>query len=185
MSYLTRLLRGSQLFKYQPIISRKGIVAGTTSRICIYKPSVSMSTDSKNSNEDKHEIKFDKNAKGEYIVKFKEMDVKKIFKEFYSIYGPLFVAIHIGVSLTSLGFFCSLVWLSIDPTKFMPDFFMNLVGRKAMELTGASSKFFVAYAIHKVILPLRLGATIWLTTRFGGKIKLKRQANSKKSDNEL
>lgn len=106
-----------------------------------------------------------------YVVKFKNIDVKKIFKQFYSLYGPLFVVCHIGVSLTSLGFWSGLVWLVVDPMQYMPESIIVRVGEKAASYTNDGGKFVIAYGIHKISLPFRLAASIYLTRFLAPKIK--------------
>lgn len=115
----------------------------------------------------------------EYTIKFKELDVKKIFKQFYSLYGPLFVASHIGVSLCSLGFFCSLVYLAIDITELIPSFMIEMMGKRAAGMTGVGSKFVAAYAVHKVLLPVRLFAAIWLTRMLSRTIQARKAIKMK------
>lgn len=106
----------------------------------------------------------------EYVVNFKTFDVKKIFKQFYSVYGPLFVVCHIGVSLVSLGFFCSLSWLVVDTSKLIPDFMADYVSKYIMETTETGGKFIIAYAIHKLILPIRLGTAVWTTRSIANRV---------------
>lgn len=106
-------------------------------------------------------------------VKFKTYDVKKIFKEFYSLYGPLFIVCHIGVSLTSLGLFSTIVWFNIDPMHYAPNWLAGAIGETALRLTGSGGKFVIAYAIHKLILPVRLATAIYLTQRLSKIFKKK------------
>lgn len=112
--------------------------------------------------------------KVEYTVKFKNMEVKKIFKEFYSLYGPLFVVCHITIALCSLGFFSALIWFTINPIDYLPDSIVSMIGEKMINMTGGGGKFAIAYAIHKVILPFRLGGAIWVTRFLAKRFKLKR-----------
>lgn len=107
-----------------------------------------------------------------YVIKFKQgLDVKKVFKEFYSLYGPLFVVCHVSIGLISLGFFCSLTWFAIDLTKIVPDFVVARIGESMTTMTGTGGKFVVAYAIHKLLLPVRLGAAIYITRSLSRIIK--------------
>uniref|UniRef100_A0A6G1SNG8 Protein FAM210B n=1 Tax=Aceria tosichella TaxID=561515 RepID=A0A6G1SNG8_9ACAR len=123
-------------------------------------------------NEETSEKKDDIN----YVIQFKRgLDVKKVFKEFYSLYGPLFVVCHIGIGLISLGFFCSLTWFAIDLTQMVPDFVVARIGESMASMTGTGGKFVVAYAIHKLILPVRLGAAIYVTRLLSRVIKKKRK----------
>lgn len=110
-----------------------------------------------------------------YIVSFKNQDIRLIFKKFYSLYGPLFVACHIGVSLMSLGFFSALVWLVVDPVQYIPEYLLVSIGEKTRDMTAQGGKFFIAYGIHKVMLPFRLVGSIYLTRLLAPKIQLLRK----------
>ena len=111
-----------------------------------------------------------------YVIRFKQgIDVKKVLKDFYSLYGPLFVVCYIGVGLTSLGFFCSLTYFAIDLDKFIPDFVYSHIGETMANMTGTGGKFVVAYAIHKILLPVRLGAVIYITRSLSRMIKSRRK----------
>lgn len=108
----------------------------------------------------------------EYTIKFtRGFDVKKEFKQLYSLYGPVFIGCHIGVSLISLGFFSSLVWLSVDLEKILPTSVIDMAGKQVVSMTGSGGKFVIAYAIHKVILPIRLGIAVMVTRYLSLKIK--------------
>lgn len=109
------------------------------------------------------------------IIRFRTYDAKKIFKQFYSVYGPLFVVCHISVSLTSLGIFSTIVWLNIDPLAYVPDSLGAMIGDTALKMTGSGGKFVIAYAIHKLILPFRLILSIGLTKLLSSKIKFLRK----------
>lgn len=109
-----------------------------------------------------------------YQITFKKpTDVKKLIKDFYSLYGPLFIACYISVSLLSLGFFCTVVWIMVDPIQYMPEVVVTKIGENMTDLTGKGGKFVVAYAIHKLILPIRLFGGIWLTRSLSRIIKHK------------
>lgn len=107
-----------------------------------------------------------------YEVKFKpEMDVKKTFKEFYSLYGPLFLVCHIGIALINLGFFSAIVYLAIDITPYIPNFVINSMGEQMASVTASGGKFVLAYALHKTTLPLRLLASLGLTKYLAPRLK--------------
>lgn len=114
-----------------------------------------------------------------YEIKFKNLDVKKIFKDFYSLYGPLFIACHIGISLVSLGFFYGLVYTTVDVTAILPSYFVEKIGHKIASATGAGGQFVVAYAAHKVMLPIRLLLAIGLTRFISRTIQARRAARAK------
>lgn len=120
----------------------------------------------------------------DYTIDFKKfLRVKDVIKELRTIYGPVFVACHIALSLCSLGFFCSLVMLSVDLspvigmfTKLQPeDVFPDST---LSSYLASGGKFAVAYAIHKTILPLRLVGSVFLT-RIVSKIIKARKALKK------
>lgn len=119
----------------------------------------------------------------QYIVRFKTYDVKKIFKQFYTVYGPLFVACHIGVSLVSLGFFCSLTWSVVDPTTLIPRFLDEQLTDTMLRTAGTSGKFVMAYALHKMILPIRLGTAIWATRKIATRVEYFRKRVAKTKEN--
>lgn len=100
-----------------------------------------------------------------FQIRFKDedMDVKKTFKNLYSIYGPLFVVCHISISLISLGFFSALVYTTVDLTPYIPSSIIERLGDNVVNMTGGGGKFLVAYAAHKMTLPIRFGLGIWLT----------------------
>lgn len=111
-----------------------------------------------------------------YVIKLKKgMTYGDLFKDTYKIYGPIFIATHIGISLTSLGFWYSLVWLTVDPTQYIPDAWLAGISSSSISLTGEGGKFVLAYAIHKITLPIRLAGSIWLTRILSKIVKSKRK----------
>lgn len=101
--------------------------------------------------------------------------MKKAFKEASLNYGPLFIVCHIGISLISVGTFCSFVWLVADPVPYLPESFTRVVGEKMMQMTGEGGKFVIAYAMHKVLFPLRLFVSVGLTKLLSPRVKLLRK----------
>lgn len=120
---------------------------------------------------------YDPKEKGDikYVVSFKNQDIKLIFKKFYSLYGPLFVVCHIGISLISVGFFSALVWMVVDPVQYIPEMFLLRIGEKAASMTSGGGKFVIAYGIHKVLLPIRLIGSIYLTRLLAPKVQFLRK----------
>lgn len=106
-----------------------------------------------------------------YVVRFKNLDIKKTFKQFYSLYGPLFVVCHIGVSLISLGSFSALVWLSVDPVQYVPEFIIMKIGENSTSWAAGGSKFVIAYGLHKFMLPFRIAGSIYLTRYLAPRVK--------------
>lgn len=117
--------------------------------------------------------KRDNNKKDLPIIRFKEdgMKLKETFKEFYSLYGPLFLVCHIGISLISLALFTVLVYYAVDITSYIPTAIVMKLGEKGALLTGEGSKFIAAYAAYKAIFPLRVIASAGLTKYLAPKVK--------------
>ncbi|XP_046356564.2 uncharacterized protein LOC124135332 [Haliotis rufescens] len=85
--------------------------------------------------------------------------LKKTFKE----YGATVIVFHTGLSLMSLGGFYLAVSSGIDMVAFMDKIGIGktLVGSEAV-VAGAGT-FVVAYAVHKVFAPARIGITVSVT----------------------
>lgn len=108
----------------------------------------------------------------EYEVKFtKTKEVGEIVKKFYSVYGPLFIICHISVSLISVSFWYSVVYFTVDPVQYIPEALMHRMNESMAKITGEGGKFLVAYAVHKVLLPIRLMVSIYLTRRYAAVVQ--------------
>lgn len=169
MSQIIKIIRGETLSTFRNLLAWN-----STTRVLSrdYIPRVSQNRSFQTTNSLLNEKpKTDEKKKDDIpIINFKTYDVKKIFKQFYSVYGPLFVGCHISISLTSLGFFSTLVWMNVDLVRFIPEFFQSAIGEEYTSMTGSGGKFVLAYAIHKSILPFRLAGAIWLTRFLSAKI---------------
>lgn len=192
MSYLYRWVRQNQTLACRSAALLAGKQGNITSNTLIanqtIKPIYQMSTTCLSTSapymKQENDLGKTQKQKGEtkddikYEIKFKEIDYRKMFKEFYSLYGPLFIVCHIGVSLCSLGFWCSLAWFAIDLGALVPEFLVSVIGQNMTEITGASGKFVVAYAIHKFTLPIRLGLAIGVTRAISRFIKARKAIKS-------
>lgn len=105
----------------------------------------------------------------------KELTYKELFKDAYSLYGPIFIGTHISISLISLGFWYSLVWITVDPTQYISEKWLNAISENVITMTGEGGKFVLAYAFHKLTLPVRLAGSIMLTRKLSYIIKSKRK----------
>ncbi|ELK04312.1 protein FAM210B, mitochondrial [Pteropus alecto] len=85
----------------------------------------------------------------------KSQQLKKIFQE----YGAVGVALHIGMSLVSLGIFYTVVSSGVDMSAILLKlgFKESLVQSK---VAAGTSTFVVAYAIHKLFAPVRISITL-------------------------
>lgn len=187
MSHLFRLLRPNLFMRGRSTILMNNISElPPTKNISLthHQPKLTLTTpprSTEGTDKEKQEKQgFQDNFK--YTVRFADNDFKKIFKDFYSLYGPLFIGCHISVSLFSLGFFYSVVWLTVDPIQYIPEALATRLGDVMLSMTGSGGKFVLAYAIHKLILPVRLGAAIWVTRTLARKIKLKKSPMKEKSN---
>ncbi|KAL2763536.1 protein FAM210B, mitochondrial [Daubentonia madagascariensis] len=85
----------------------------------------------------------------------KSQQLKKIFQE----YGAVAVSLHIGISLISLGIFYMVVSSGVDMSAVLLKlgFKESLVQSK---LAAGTSTFVVAYAMHKLLAPVRISITL-------------------------
>ncbi|CAN2391454.1 Family with sequence similarity 210 member B [Pristimantis euphronides] len=84
----------------------------------------------------------------------KAQQLKQLFKEC----GAVAVAFHVGISLMSLGLFYVLVSSGLD----MPSLLLTLGFSEAVvqsKLASGTSTFILAYAIHKMFVPVRMTIT--------------------------
>ncbi|XP_004858074.1 protein FAM210B [Heterocephalus glaber] len=85
----------------------------------------------------------------------KSQQLKKIFQE----YGAVGIALHIGVSLLSLGLFYMVVSSGVDMSAIL----LKLGFKESLvqsEMAAGASTFVVAYAIHKLFAPVRISITL-------------------------
>ncbi|XP_039768816.1 protein FAM210B, mitochondrial [Ornithorhynchus anatinus] len=85
----------------------------------------------------------------------KSQQLKKIFKE----YGAVGVSFHIGISLMSLGIFYLVVSSGVD----VPAILVKIGFKESFvqsKVAAGTSTFVVAYAIHKLLAPMRISITI-------------------------
>lgn len=87
-------------------------------------------------------------------------------------YGSTVMVFHISISLMSLGAFYLAVTSGIDMSSIMSYFGANEKIQQSQLATGASS-FVVAYAIHKVFAPVRIGITLSATPLIVRYLRLK------------
>uniref|UniRef100_A0A0D9RH73 DUF1279 domain-containing protein n=1 Tax=Chlorocebus sabaeus TaxID=60711 RepID=A0A0D9RH73_CHLSB len=94
-------------------------------------------------------------SRGEEKKQSKSQQLKKIFQE----YGTVGVSLYTGISLISLGIFYMVVSSGVDmcavPLKL--GFKESLV---QSNMAAGTSTFVVAYAIHKLFAPVRMGITL-------------------------
>ncbi|CAG2111293.1 unnamed protein product [Medioppia subpectinata] len=81
-------------------------------------------------------------------------------KRIISNYGSTAVILHIMLSLTSLSFFYTIIYFGVDVSQYIP---MDMFGETVTKVMTGSGTFAVAYAIHKMVMPVRIGATVALT----------------------
>lgn len=79
-------------------------------------------------------------------------------------YGSAVFVVHIAISLTSLGSIYTLVSLGLPIESFISPDFLEFFGSKSVEsldtkTVATGGTFVVAYTLHKLIMPVRIGAT--------------------------
>jgi len=84
--------------------------------------------------------------------------LKRAVKE----YGSTVIVFHVGISLTSLGFFYLLVSSGVDVVKILE--FIG-VGESIVQskIATGTGTFVMAYAVHKVFAPVRIATTLTAT----------------------
>jgi len=93
---------------------------------------------------------------GDEVPKDKVAQLKLAVKH----YGPTVIVFHVGISLMSLGFFYTIVSSGLDV--------VGLVSRlpylgdhlKESAVAAGATTFVMAYAVHKVFAPVRIGITL-------------------------
>ncbi|XP_051562088.1 protein FAM210A-like [Myxocyprinus asiaticus] len=85
----------------------------------------------------------------------KTQQLRKVFKE----YGAVGVSFHIGISIISLGIFYLAVSSGIDMAAVLckVGFSESIVQSK---MAAGTSTFVLAYAVHKLFAPVRIGITL-------------------------
>ena len=90
--------------------------------------------------------------------------LKRVFQN----YGTTAVVLHIVYSLTSLGMFYCLIYFGFDITSYVD---LSRFGETASKVMAGSGTFAVAYALHKMIMPARIGLTIVTTPYVVSKLR--------------
>jgi len=74
-------------------------------------------------------------------------------------YGSIVMVFHVSISLASLGFFYLIVSNGIDVVPYLKN--VPYIGDQlnASSVAAGASTFVIAYAVHKVFAPVRMGIT--------------------------
>ncbi len=75
-------------------------------------------------------------------------------------YGTTAIALHISLSLTSLAIWYSIIYFGVDVPHYIDFERFGAVGNKVLASSGT---FAVAYAVHKLTMPVRITLTVFLT----------------------
>lgn len=112
-----------------------------------------------------------KEEKPEYIIKFKQgIDLKAMIKEFYSLYGPLFIVSYVGLSICTLGCCTAICYSSVDLSFLGTTSIFRSLGSSTQSWTENGGKFLIAYAMHKITMPLRIAGAVLLTKRLAPRV---------------
>lgn len=119
-----------------------------------------LSTEEKKTNQDGMNAKF--------IEDDIRMPIRKRLKNMIILYGPLATVLHISLSLTFLGVTYLLVNFGLDATGILSEY------APLKESTGLiiahGGKFGLAYALYKMMMPLRIMVTLFLTPKVANKL---------------
>uniref|UniRef100_H2YFK7 DUF1279 domain-containing protein n=1 Tax=Ciona savignyi TaxID=51511 RepID=H2YFK7_CIOSA len=98
-----------------------------------------------------HQDQTDKKSKQNEPAKTKAEQLKSLVAQ----YGGFAAAVHIILSLASLGFFYLLVSSGIDIVAIF-----QKMGIELSSTLGEASNLLIAYTVHKVIMPVRISLTV-------------------------
>ncbi|EFA03673.1 Protein FAM210B-like Protein [Tribolium castaneum] len=87
--------------------------------------------------------------------------IKDKLKKAVAEYGSTVIVFHVGISLVSLGVCYVLVSSGLDAPKLIQS--VGISGETATKVATNAGTFAVAYAVHKVFAPVRLGITLTAT----------------------
>ncbi|XP_044267947.1 protein FAM210B, mitochondrial-like [Tribolium madens] len=76
-------------------------------------------------------------------------------------YGSTVIVFHVGISLVSLGVCYVLVSSGLDAPKLIQS--VGISGETATKVATNAGTFAVAYTVHKVFAPVRMGITLTAT----------------------
>lgn len=96
--------------------------------------------------------------------------LKRSTTEFVRQYGRLGLAVYLSISTISIACCYTAVRAGVDPKRVM-----NRVGYELDARQERWGSVVAAYAIHKILLPVRISATVFLTgflSKWRGKPKL-------------
>uniref|UniRef100_UPI00358DF613 protein FAM210B, mitochondrial n=1 Tax=Myxine glutinosa TaxID=7769 RepID=UPI00358DF613 len=85
----------------------------------------------------------------------KRQRLKQLFKD----YGAVAVSFHVSISLLSLGACCMAVSSGVDVSKMLQ---LMRVDEEMVQsrIAAGTSTFVIAYAVHKLLAPLRISTTL-------------------------
>lgn len=92
-----------------------------------------------------------------------KLTVRDVIKKATKEYGPVFLVVHITVSLMSVGFFYSIVNYTVNPIEYLPHIVTELLGEKLTLATNEGGTMVIAYALHKIVFPVRLAISLGTT----------------------
>lgn len=109
----------------------------------------------------------------EYVVKFKQdPTVGMVFKDLYSLYGPLYVVCHLGFSAVTLGLTTALAYSSLDIAWFLEKIhYVDRLSENSSYWAEKSGTFLIAYAMYKLTLPVRIGLSVLMTKQLAPRLK--------------
>lgn len=89
-----------------------------------------------------------------------KQDKVALLKQAVKDYGSTVIVFHVGISLVSLGFFYAIVSSGIDVVGLVSR--LPYLGEHLAESAAAAgaTTFVIAYAVHKVFAPVRIGITL-------------------------
>lgn len=102
-----------------------------------------------------------KELNAQFVTNDPRIPYKQRLKNLFTIYGPVAVVLHIGLSLTFLGATYLVVRYGFDVPAFLQTY--GLVSEKYLLILANGGTFALAYALYKAAMPARVLFTLLVT----------------------
>ena len=102
-----------------------------------------------------------KELNAQFVTNDPRSPYKQRLKNLFTIYGPVAVVLHIGLSLSFLGATYLVVRYGFDVPAFLAQY--NLISEKYLLILANGGTFALAYALYKAAMPARVLVTLLVT----------------------
>lgn len=119
------------------------------------------STDSNSTKTNDTSSQRPKELNAQFVTNDPRIPYKQRLKNLFTIYGPVAVVLHIGLSLSFLGATYLIVRYGFDVPAFLTQY--NLINEKYLLILANGGTFALAYALYKAAMPARVLVTLLVT----------------------